>query len=86
MTNDTTSITRLLTRKSQERNGDLLGHYIGCKKPQRNQEKLSCVRLEEVDKVCQIIYFRLKQVYSKNIQCIILIFVCNSKGNLPSSP
>jgi len=32
MTNDTTSITRLLTRKSQERNGDLLGHYIGCKK------------------------------------------------------
>jgi hypothetical protein len=28
MTNDATSITRLLTRKSQERNGDLLGHYI----------------------------------------------------------
>jgi len=39
MTNDTTSITILLTRKSQERNDDLLGHYIGCKKPQKNQEK-----------------------------------------------
>jgi hypothetical protein len=34
MTNDTTSITRLLTTRSQERNGDLLGHYIGCKKPE----------------------------------------------------
>jgi hypothetical protein len=34
MTNDTTGITRLLTRQSQERNGNLLGHYIGCKKPQ----------------------------------------------------
>ena len=39
MTNDTTSITRLLTRQSQECNGDLLGHYIGCKKPHKNQEK-----------------------------------------------
>jgi hypothetical protein len=25
--------------ESQERNGDLLGHYIGGKKPQKNQEK-----------------------------------------------
>jgi transposase len=23
----------------QERNADLLGHYIGCRKPQKNQEK-----------------------------------------------
>jgi hypothetical protein len=42
-----------------------------------------CVRLEEVDKVCQIIYFRLTSLYQK---LIILIFVCNSNGNLPSSP
>jgi hypothetical protein len=39
MTNNTTIITRLLTRQSQESNGDLLGHYIGCKKPQKNQGK-----------------------------------------------
>jgi hypothetical protein len=39
MTNNTTSVTTLLTRKSQERNGDLLGHYIGCKESQKNQEK-----------------------------------------------
>ena len=40
MTNDTTSITRLLTRLSQERNGDLLGHYIGYKKPQKISRKM----------------------------------------------
>ena len=34
-----TSITRLQTRKSQERNGDLLGHYIGCTKPQKKIKK-----------------------------------------------
>ena len=38
MTTDTTSITRLLTRKSQERNGDLLGHYIA-RNHKTNQEK-----------------------------------------------
>ena len=27
-----------LTRKSQERNGDLLGDYIGCKKPEKKIE------------------------------------------------
>ena len=35
MTNDTTGITRLLKRLSKKRNGDLLGHYTGCKKPQK---------------------------------------------------
>ena len=39
MTNDTTGITRLLTRYSQELNGDLLGHYIGCTKPQKKKIK-----------------------------------------------
>jgi hypothetical protein len=39
MINDTTSITRLLTRKSQERNGDLIEHYIGCKKPQKKKSR-----------------------------------------------
>ena len=38
MTNDT-SITRLLTR-SQERNGEMLGHYIGCKKPHKKSRKM----------------------------------------------
>jgi hypothetical protein len=56
MINDTTSITRLLTRKSQERNGDLLGHYIGGKKPQKSQEKYrSILNAVSLDYILRII-------------------------------
>jgi hypothetical protein len=45
MTNDTTGITRLLTRYSQELNGDLLGHYIGCTKPQKIKNNVNLMNI-----------------------------------------
>ena len=45
MTKDTTRITRLMTRQSQERNGDLLVHYIGCKKPQQNKKNFNLMNI-----------------------------------------
>ena len=45
MTNDTTGITRLLTRYSQELNGDLLEHYIGCTKPQKIKNNVNLMNI-----------------------------------------
>ena len=45
MTNDTTSITRLLTIYSQERNGDLLGNYIDCKKQKKIKKNVNLMNI-----------------------------------------